>query len=427
MRVTVRWEGATARFRLDLLPGEGLRGTGQFYMTVEMVVPQFRVTLPEPIPEPHPDLVALAALTVARPWTRHTMMVERGVSPRFAEAVERALGIEVCPVDSHLTSRTPGPGRVLSYSGGPDSIASRLLLGPLPLWHLVRVTSRSVPNRAGHITAGVTRRLVESAAGLGEEVVLVESDLEFVAARPFPTYPQTEAVLAGPVLAADKVGLGTLALGRTLNGTYVLPEVGARRPDPEMAWIEAFAAAGVNLVYPVASMFEVVTRPLARRTRLGDLSRSCARGTDSTPCLSCRKCAWSQLLLAALEQRPMEPTALARLAASREVVADFSGGPPYPSQPVLEYALARVPDLEGTVFDDPLRILRPTREATAWTERYHAGAIAEMAAPIGRELTGALEGAGVEPMTPREQEILLGWVADPAARTTDRGQLNRGP
>lgn len=423
MRVAVGVEGNEVRFRLELLPGELPRGRGQFHMEVTFGVPEFRVRLPVAPGDLHPDLAALTALTVARPWSRELRTVGSAVSHQFAAAVHRAFGIEVGPVDPALRPRRAIGRPAISYSGGPDSMGAESLLGPgIPLIHMVRIPHRRVPYRAARHRGDIHRALVEHALSAGEEVHFFESDLEFVVVRPHPTFPQWPSILAGPILMADHLKLASIAYGRTQNGMYL--DEGRRftpAADFEFAWAEVFAAAGLDLLYPTAGISEASTLRLASRHRLGGLSRSCMLGDHRGPCLTCRKCAIKELLRAAIAGAPLPFETDRRLGASPSVL-EYLGTPPYFHQYLLEYGLARVPGIEDTVFGLAGRHLRSTVEETAWVDRYYPPALDLLPGPVADRVESRLLEEGIEAMTERDIELFESWHPGRALRADRQPQ-----
>src|SRR5690606_40388543 len=131
------------------------------------------VHLPYAVPEPHPDLRALAAWTVVAPYTVSRIVFDRPVSPGFAAAIEEGWGIEAGPVGDVAPRR--GERLAISYSGGADSVAVATILPDAPLIHFQRVSHPRVPNRWTHYRSDVLARL---ALRTGRDVTIVRSDLE---------------------------------------------------------------------------------------------------------------------------------------------------------------------------------------------------------------------------------------------------------
>ncbi|WKZ81684.1 MAG: DUF6395 domain-containing protein [Acidimicrobiia bacterium] len=427
MRAGFRHQGDHAVFRLDLLPGEATAAVGQYDMRIALTTGQFRVELPRRVDEPHPDVAALSALTAARPWTARTLRLDRGVSAHFAGTVEAALGISVEPIDPMLPRRERGSRTALLYSGGPDSLTAETLLGPgLAFIHMTRAKHPRVPNRATHHRDDIARDLARQAAGRGEEVHFIRSDVEFVCSRPHPTFPHAMTWALGPLLLADDLDLGGVVYGLDLSHMYV--GRGFRwRPfaAEDDRWVRVFAAVGLEMLLPVAGVSEVITTRLGARHRLSDLSRSCTLGDRRGPCLGCVKCARKELLKAAVEARPMTVEALDRLAASPRVV-EFLSRTPVQNQHTFEYGLARVPGLEGSVFQ-PLRdALRPTVEDTLWLEAIYGPALNLLPAEEAARLVARAAAEGVRFMTHDEEARVESWVARSGAAGSARNLTPAG-
>jgi hypothetical protein len=220
MRVSTSSQGADRRLSLRLDPEEGLDAMGQWDIPIQLTTDRASLRLPRPA-DPHPDLNALAVLMVVGPWVLRQLTLDAPVSQRMANAAEDAFGIKLGPIDSQLPGRVAGPRAALAFSGGPDSMASDLLISEeLTLHHFVRVKHPMVPNRATHFRSDLALARVLQIADQSA-VSITRFDIEFVAARPFPTFSYWTSMAIGAVLAADEDDLGAIVFGRHIGGSYV--------------------------------------------------------------------------------------------------------------------------------------------------------------------------------------------------------------
>ncbi|MET8159851.1 DUF6395 domain-containing protein [Sphaerisporangium sp. NPDC005289] len=394
-------DGGLWRLRMRLDAREDLAGTVTDGHPVELATDTCHVRLPAragdagpsgagssgagssgagtPPGEVHPDLLALAAWTVAAPWTRHRVVFDRPISAELAAAFESGWGVEAGPVGGG-PPRAAGDRLAISYSGGADSAAVAAILPDAPLIHFRRVGHPRVPNRWTHYRSDVLAALANDT---GRDVTIVESDLEFLLRSPRPGYPEHHAVMAGAVLLADAMDLGGVALGYEIGSRWLGGGRYVHRytPDNPMwsghgPWGRLFAAAGLSLVLPVGGISEAMTMRVALGSELRDQVRWCLRGDGAGPCGRCGKCLYKELIQAAIERRPMSTA----ITADRPVARKWQQPPPYGGQEMIEYGCAHIPNIDDTPFARAAGYLRATPESTAWLERCYPPAVEEIPA-----------------------------------------------
>jgi hypothetical protein len=371
MRVT--WSNGELTFRLD--PEDEITGQAADGHPVKLATNSCSIGgVPD---DAHPDLFAVAAWTIAAPWTRRRITFDRAISAGVAEALHDGWGIEAGPVGAE--PRQAGERLAISYSGGADSVAAAALYPQAPFVHFRRVSHPRVPNRWPHYRSDVLAKL---AAKADREVAIVTSDLEFTLAEPRPGYPEHHAVAAGALLLADRMNLGGVGFGyelgsRWLGGGRYLWRYTPDNPmwSPHGRWGRLFAAVGVHIVLPVGGVSEAVTMRLALNSDLKDQVRWCLRGTDG-PCRTCGKCLYKELIQAAVERRPLNTP----ITADRPVARKWFKPPPYGGQEMIQYGLARVPGIEHTLFAKALDYFDVTEESTSWLDRCYPRAIEEIPA-----------------------------------------------
>lgn len=379
-------------------------------MSIALITDRTMVRLPAEVGEPHPDLLALAAILVARPWATKRLTVESGFSAALAGIAGHALSLEVGPVDPALSPRSPGPRLGLMYSGGPDCMAAESLLGEqLPLLHLRRVKHPRIPNRSQRGSHAL-EALVLKAAERGEEIHVARSDLEFLS-RPFPTYPQWASLAIGAVLQAEQLSLGGLVTGRNISGMYLGWGKGFDPSgDEEATWKALFSAVGLALIQPLAGTSDIASKAVARDHRLHDLSRSCVMGSVTGPCLRCKKCVMTELIQATASGRALDPVLNERFAIEAAAIGFLAKGPPFPDQHLLEFALPRLPDVENTVFARARESLGRSIRETEWVNRYYRPALEQHVPEAHRSRVEAEIGKRMEFMDSEDETLLESWV-----------------
>ncbi|GAB3906545.1 DUF6395 domain-containing protein [Microbispora bryophytorum] len=354
---------------------------------------------------PHPDLLAVAAWTVVAPWTRRRVTFDRPISPGLAEALRTGWGVDAGPVGAD--PRT-GARLAISYSGGADSMAVATMFPDAPFVHFQRVSHPRVPNRWTHYRSEVLAQLVHKA---GREAHVVQSDLEFVLSRPRPGFPEHHAVTAGALLLADDLDLGGVAFGHELGSRWLGGERYTHRYSPDNPmwaadgpWGRLYAAAGLAMVLPAGGLSEPVTMRMAMESDLAHLVRWCLRGNMDGPCAVCSKCLRKELILAAVERRPLDTPVTVAMAAARK----WQEPPPYGGQETIEYGCAHVPGIEKTPFARAAEFLGATPESVRWLEHCYPPALREIPEPW-RATVEAYAGAHIGLMTQDEARRVETW------------------
>ncbi|GAA1310584.1 hypothetical protein Psi02_39410 [Planotetraspora silvatica] len=377
----VKWTVADGIWNLTFLldPEDDVTGTCTDGARLELRTNTCQIRLPKDRTsgaDVHPDLLAVAAWTVAAPWTRQRVTFDRPISPALAEVFRTHWNVDAGPVGGDPRS---GTRLAVSYSGGADSMAVADVFPDAPFVHFQRIRHPRVPNRWSFYRSDVLAGL---AGETGRDVAIVQSDLELLLRLPGPGYPEHHAVTVGALLLADEMDLGGIALGYELGSRWL----GGGRythhftPDNPIwsghgKWGSLFKAVGLPLVLPVAGISEAVTMRLALASDLRDHVRWCLRGSKGGgACGVCAKCVYKELIQAAIERRPLNTTVTADMPIARR----WQEPPPYGGQEMIEYGVAHVPGIEHTMFAKAAAYLQATEESTRWLEHCYAPAIDEV-------------------------------------------------
>jgi hypothetical protein len=411
MRVSTSCQGTDWAVNLRLDPEEELLALGQWDIPIQLTVDHARVQLPRPV-DPHPDLIALAALLVVGPWVARQLTIDVPVSQTMANAANEAFGIKLGPVDSQLEKRSPGTHATMAYSGGPDSMAADLLIPqPLSYHHFVRASHPAVPNRASHFRTDLILSRVEKVRDGGtRDVSITRSDIEFVAARPFPTFPYWVSMAIGPVLMADADDLGAVVFGRHIGGSYVHS---GQRFDPvadhDFELRTLFAGAGLDLTVPTSGVTEVGTMRLARDHPLAELAISCQLTDRPGGCQSCEKCLRKELVNAYLEGRPPTRPVLSWAESDPKLRRRFDEFRTTPMPHIYAFLSSRLEGLEGTFLREWLSTLHQPLEATEWVQHHYPRGVEDWVParwrPGAREMLDRRLGA----MGPRDVAMVESW------------------
>lgn len=275
-------------FSMELAGDESVQGRGQGQKEITLLHNTFSFDFPFSAQiTVHPDLLALAVLSVVLPWAGSSISFPERVSRRFAGCVTGVLGLRVEGIDENLPPRRKGNRGALAFSGGVGSFAAALVLPEETVKiSFVRKAHPDVPDRHPAYSTEAIRKIAE----IVENNLAVYADLEHIVG-PFPQYPTWVTPSSPCLLLADHLDLGSVSYGTIMGAGYLQSGrkfAGIDIPDAE--WQELFAAAGLDLTKPVAGLTEIATATVVNQTAFRDIATSCQFGSFPHPCMKCRKC-----------------------------------------------------------------------------------------------------------------------------------------
>lgn len=213
----------------------------------------------------HSSLLALAAETLLYPWESST----KAAFP---------------------SNRPMGERASLSFSAGSDSTAAALVM---PSDTLLGYHRRSFESMLDHRNA---QRLIDYLNDTGErEVVQIESNHELIRthhAKP-GGFSSDFACSVHLILLADHFGLGAIGFGMPIDNTYLWKGRKFRRfeeTDYYIYWTKRFADAGLDLLFPIASISEAGALMVVKKSSWLEHLNSCMRGDGKQGCGRCWKC-----------------------------------------------------------------------------------------------------------------------------------------
>ena len=396
--------------RLDA--GESIQGRGQGQVPVQLITNEATVGFDGGLPDPHPDVLAAAALSIVAPWAKRRIWFSEGISPGLIDAIGEIFGLVAGPIDPGLDMRRPGSRVALAFGVGEDSTAVSLVL-PLdtPLIHMRRVAHRRVPNRFTAYRPALFERLASDFRDRGRKVIIAATDVEFLCA-PHPTYPTWPAVGIGAYLLADALDLGCVAFGTVLGSRYLHGGLRFGIPIPaERPWDRIFARVGLPFMMPLAGGTEATTSLIVRRAGLSSHVRSCPLGDESGPCWTCMKCFRKELVVAARDSRPLDDRLLRTLHADHPIVRRFHRPPPYPVHHMAEYGLARLTGVAPRYLLEAAAPFRSVRSETEWVARFYPASAEYDVLPEFRSTVGPAVAKVVVPMSEVDVDVLESWDA----------------
>src|SRR5699024_2508075 len=159
----------------------------------------------------HPDVLALAALTVVSPWAGRKIQLSWSISKEFSDAVLASLNKSIGPVDHRLPPRNqpvPEEGRPgLAFSGGVDSFAQLLLMPDTT----AMVFAYRIPREQDLYNPEAALQAVALLQSEGRLAFCIETDMEYVRQ---PAGFATDLMSGAPsILLADHLGLDSLGFG----------------------------------------------------------------------------------------------------------------------------------------------------------------------------------------------------------------------
>jgi hypothetical protein len=409
MRVASTWsDGAVSmRFRLD--HSDTTEGKGQGDAPITLITGGTTHKHPQLHDDLHPDLLALAILTIAVPWVGSQLKVEKGVTSHFAETVQRAFGIALGPIDPFLTPRQIDGEIGLLFSGGVDSTAMMTFLpDSSPLIHHRRVRHPRIPNRATHLRSDVAEETARSIAGESRNLEILRTDLEFMCG-PFPTFPSWAAIAVGSILLADVLALSGVSTGTILGSRFMDGQLYHPGGDRDLQWRETFAAAGLPFYRGMTGATELATYKFTDEAGLAGMTRTCQLGSAYGPCNRCMGCLRRVLIEAVVHDEPVDAAAVASLATNDYIIRNYTGPPPYMLQPTLMYTLSRARGIDGTFLETTRDQLECSDgPVNDFVERYYTPALDDLSDPWRAEFEEALF-ARIDPMTEADRHIVERW------------------
>ena len=267
---------------------------------VEMASNRCEIHLPSDwtIHDVHPDVFALAMISIIYPFCSSIIHLPLGVSKSFHNQVMRVMNKRVLPINENLSPRKAPSNAVpaLTYSGGIDSTAAAILLPEnTHLFYFDRIIpkdgTRTLLNQEAAYYA------CDSMAKIGRTVHKIKTDMQYIR-KPvgFNSY-LTDAVPA--LLLADYYGFDTLANGHTLEIAYQIGHIGfkdCKETEVGHPWYRLLASIDMSYTLPTIGLSEVSTTRIVNKSPYHEIAQACSRGKVKKPCMNCYKCFRKSLL-----------------------------------------------------------------------------------------------------------------------------------
>ena len=186
--------------------------------------------------------------------------------------------------------RTLGERASLSFSAGTDSTAAAAVMGDSTLLGYHR---RSFNSMLDHRNA---ERLINHLNSTGErEVLSISSNHELIRTNHGkPVGFSTDFACASHLLLlADHFDLGAIGFGMPIDNTYLWKGRKFRKFEETQYytyWTKRFAQAGLDLLFPIASISEAGALMIVKQTSWLEHLNSCMRGDGVNGCGRCWKC-----------------------------------------------------------------------------------------------------------------------------------------
>jgi hypothetical protein len=363
----------------------------------------------------HPDVYALACLTILAPYTAKTLELDEPVTPGFRDLVQELLKIELTPVSESLEPRVMqvDAREAVSFSGGVDSVAAvRLLPSNSVNVFSHRMRPRTMPAQLYRDDAAL-----HTCAMLGQEgrdVVVLSNTAEH--ARDPAGFSTDWTTVTGALLMANRLGIRSFNFGMIAEAAYRIghakfSDVADRGMFRD--WLKLFAYLGLPLSLPTAGLSEVMTSRIALTDAANLEPQSCVRGLVSRPCNSCYKCFRKQLLTARLSGEKLEDeffdNALQAKAIRRYLAQD---------EMHLENVIAY--SIHGVASQHPLaealrqktRPLMDYADGLTLLERHYVPSLENVPDHLRGTLAQSIA-RYAEPMTDDQQRLVRNWDLTP--------------
>ncbi len=213
----------------------------------------------------HPALLCLSAEVLLSPWISSSK-------------------------DPLPKGRMLGERASLSFSAGTDSTAAAAVMAPSTLLGYHR---RSFDSMLDHRNA---ERLINHLNSTGDrEVLSISSNHELIRTNHGkPVGFSTDFACASHLLLlADHFDLGAIGFGMPIDNTYLWKGRKFRKFEETQYytyWTKRFAQAGLDLLFPIASISEAGALMIVKQTPWIEHLNSCMRGDGVNGCGRCWKC-----------------------------------------------------------------------------------------------------------------------------------------
>lgn len=257
----------------------------------------------------HPDMLALAAISIAYPFCGPVISVPIGVSVHFHRAFYRLTNKKIVPVNYNLKPRKAPLNAVpaLSYSGGIDSTSALLLLPPSThLFYIDRIPPLTLNHRRTMLKQEAAYFACDSLKKLGFNIHRIKTDLQYV--RNPVGFNTILADAAPSLLLSDYYGFNSLANGHTIEEGYRVGYEGYTdwRKNPFIAiWSEILDSVDMPFTLPLIGLSEVSTTKMVMNSRYRNIAQACSRGGVGKPCMNCYKCFRKDLLEKTINNVPL--------------------------------------------------------------------------------------------------------------------------
>lgn len=289
----------------------------------------------------HPDVFALALISIIYPFCGAHIRLPQGVSMTFQNQFMRVTNKTVLPVNEKLSARKAPSNSVpaLSYSGGIDSTAAVALLPEdTHLFYIDRMT----PKGATHslLNQEAAYYACDAMASMGRNVHKIKTDMQYIR-KPvgFNTYLM-DAVPA--LLLADYYGLDATGHGQTLERGYQVGHFGykdCKYTEVGSPWFKLLASIDMTYTLPTIGLSEVCTTMIVRQSPYHEFAQPCSRGKIKQPCMNCFQCFRKSLLEKVMMNNPLDDEFLDKLFNIEDVKKIMNTSPIY-FENILAYITA---------------------------------------------------------------------------------------
>lgn len=355
-------------FKIELDNDEGI-GIGQGGAEISLLHNIFSFDFPVIVEKIHPDLIAVALLTVVLPWAKESIIFPEKVSVNFANAVDASCGIRVTGIDENLQSREFGKIDSVSFSGGVDSVAVTQIIpeNSIKLMFLRKKHSDLEDNQLHY-----SIRAQKEISGKFDNSYYVESDLEHIV-DPMPQYPTWMALSSQCILLADHFNLKSINFGTIVGSAEIKEGKEYKRINkPDTMWAELLKSVGLHLSKPVAGITEIGTSLIVSKTGLDQIATSCQFGSMNKPCMKCFKCFRKYFMTISVNDVEISNDIIDEFLKQKNIQNYILGNPPMYFQHIFMYALQKISTSNThsviKLFKEKILL---GNENVGWCEKYY--------------------------------------------------------
>lgn len=271
--------------------------------------------------EPHPDLLAIAALKIISPYIGSRFIMDKPISEKAAITIKLSYPwIKNIYFEKNITPRSlPEENPVISFSGGADSVAVATIMP--------KNTPLIMAARAFHPDIGPFETWTKAAGPVGTMEAMPNDTRKYLVYTDFPylstngsycIYPDTYSFTIPAIILADHLSISHIVTGDIIAGLTGNETIYNQRLFPDKAR-SIFQGIGLDIECPCNGVSEIITSKIVISAGMEHKSSSCEYGDFEKPCMVCIKCLRKSMYIWSLTGKPLTENQIEKFNNSKSI------------------------------------------------------------------------------------------------------------